>query len=365
MNKIEDFFKSKTENIYFLELKDKEIYNFPLPIIKYDFIEELKNDTFNEEIDMDYFIRGMLYICGVDKDFLYKKEYLDFLKDNIENIEGYLMTLAMEEVEFNYENSLVFFKSIHENFPSEASNFAYASALKDYFDNSYKIEFLEESKRILNENIRKYPDYPYNYILFGTIEMIEQNPMKAEYYLRKALELSKDNSYEAELREKIAPLLHEVVTDSGIQKAFELLQRGQYKEAVDLLEDIDTINYKKSQYLAMGHYNLGNTQRALTLFEECHKENPDIKDPSFFIDYSFVLAQLGLVMESLGIINIALDKIGENAPLLYNRAVIYLNLGLVEKAKEDLENVVSYYDISEDLFNNSMILLDKINNLKK
>ncbi|WP_300408260.1 tetratricopeptide repeat protein [Lagierella sp.] len=365
MNNIRDFFNDKTKNIYFLELKDKGIYNFPLPIIKSDFMEELKNDTFTEEIDMDYFIRGMLYICGVDEDFLYKKEYLNFLKESIDNPEGYLMTLAMEEVEFNHENALIFFKFIHENFSSEASDFAYASALKDYFDNSLDALFLEESKKVLNENIRKYPGYPYNYILFGTIEMIEQNPMKAEYYLRKALELSSGNSYEAELRDKIAPLLHEVVTDSGIQKAFNLLQRGEYKEVVNILENIDTINYKKNQYLAMAHYNLGNTQRALNIFEDTHKEHQDLKDPSFFIDYSFVLAQVGLVMESLGIINIALDSIGENAPLLFNRAVIYLNLGLVDKAKEDLENVVSYYDISEELFNNAMILLEKIKTLDK
>ena len=49
MNNIKEFFESKTDNIYFLELKDKSMYGFPLPIIKSDFMDELKNETFEEE----------------------------------------------------------------------------------------------------------------------------------------------------------------------------------------------------------------------------------------------------------------------------------------------------------------------------
>lgn len=364
MNNINEFFESKTDNIYFLELKDKSIYGFPLPIIKSDFMDELKNETFSEEIDMSYFVRGMMYICALDEDFIYKDDYVNFLIGNIENTESYLMTIAFEEIELNYENAMIFFKFIYENFPKSSSSFAYASALKDYFDNTLEAMFLDESKRVLNKNIKNYPDFPYNYFLFGTIEMLEQNFLKSELYFRKSLEFSKGSPFEAELREKIAPLLHEVVTNSKIEEAFQLLQRGNYNEVIQILEDVDTFNYKKEQYLAMAYYNKGEVEKALELFKEAHKEHEDLKDPNFFIDYSFVLGQAGLVLEALGLINMALNNIGDNAPLQFNRAIIYLNIGEVEKAKEDLENVVSYYDISEELFNNAMILLEKIKNSK-
>ena len=363
MNNIKEFFASKTDNIYFLELKDKSIYGFPLPILKSDFMDELKYETFTEEIDVSYFIRGMAYICALDKDFIYRDDYVNFMLSSIENTESYLMAMAFEEIEINYENAMIFFKFIYENFPQSSSSFAYASALKDYFDNTLEEMFLEGSKRVLNENIKNYPDFPYNYFLFGTIEMIEQNPMKAEIYLRKALELSKDSPFESELREKIAPLLHEVVTDSKIEEAFHALQRGSYNEVIEILEDVDTFNYKKEQYLAMAYYNRGDVEKALELFEKTHKEHEDLKDANFFIDYSFVLGQAGLVLEALGLINMALKNIGDNAPLQFNRAIIYLNIGEIEKAKEDLESVVSFYDISEELFNNAMILLEKIKDL--
>lgn len=362
MTDLKDFFENKTDNVYFLELKDKDFFKYPLPILKSDFIEELRNESFSEEIDLDYFFRGMMYISAVDNEFIYKNDYINFIKDKVEKPESYLMNISMREVNENFENSLIFFKFINENFYSNASGFAYASALKDAFDKTSNLEFLKESKKILNHNISSFPNYPYNYILFGTIEMLEDNPVKSELYLRKALELSIGNNFELEIREKIVPLLEEVAINSTIEQAHDFLLRGKFKEVINLLKDLNSLNYKKYHYMAMSYYNLGDGNKALDLFKEVFNESEYPNDVNFHMDYSFVLAQMGFVKESLSIINQALDKIGESAPLLFNRAVIFINIGLFEKAKEDLENVVSYYDISEELFNNSMILLEKLKN---
>ena len=48
--------------------------------------------------------------------------------------------------------------------------------------------------------------------------------------------------------------------------------------------------------------------------------------------------------------------------LTIDEASEYFNIGENKKAVNDLTNIVQYYDISEDIFNNSMLLLEKHRN---
>ncbi|HHX69106.1 MAG: hypothetical protein WAO56_08075 [Miniphocaeibacter sp.] len=361
MENIRDYYKSKSEEILYLELREKLVnIDFPLPILKKDFVEEIKSGTFNEEIEFKYFFRGIIFNLAIDPDFKYAKKYFDFLVKNITNLKGAVLNLSINELKNDLEASNVFLKFNYDNFKDASSNYYYALSLLELYETKNNYIFLEEAERVLNQNISIDENYPLTYFLLGNIELNRNNLIKANYYFLESkeklsnLNISNIEEIEKEINKKIDSLQVEVI----LLESKYLLENGKFYEVVESLENVDIYDYRKYYYLANAYFALMENNKAFKNYSLADDFNN--KAVEFYIDYGYFLSQVGYVDLALEIIEKGLKKYEDNEKLLFNRAVIYLNIGENKKAKEDLENIIQYYDISEDIFNNAMILLEQI-----
>ena len=124
MDFISEFYSDKVDEIFYLELKnnDKGI-DYPLPILKKDFVEEIKAGTFNERIEFKYFLRGIVYNLAIDNNFKYREEYFKLLKDIMDNLDKIVMNMAFEEMEDDIVTSNIFLKFNYNEFGNYISNF--------------------------------------------------------------------------------------------------------------------------------------------------------------------------------------------------------------------------------------------------
>ena len=359
MDFISEFYSDKVDEIFYLELKnnDKGI-DYPLPILKKDFVEEIKAGTFNERIEFKYFLRGIVYNLAIDNNFKYREEYFKLLKDIMDNLDKIVMNMAFEEMEDDIVTSNIFLKFNYNEFGNYISNYYYAVTLIEIFKDKKEEEFLLEAERVLNRNIVINENYPLTYLLLGDIEYYRNNLIKANYYYLHARDnIEELKNYDVVLNEINNKIL-EIQTEVLLIESKELLAKGKYYDLIERLENYELDDYRKYYYLANSYFALLDYEKAFKNYEKA--EGYSNKEVEFFIDYSYFLSQTGYVDLSLSIIEKGLKEYVDNEKLLFNRAVIYINIGENKKAKEDLENIVGYYDISEDIFNNAMILLEQI-----
>lgn len=359
MNFISEFYSEKVDEIFYLELKNNSKgIDYPLPILKKDFVEEIKLGTFNEKIEFKYFLRGIIYNLAIDKDFRYRVEYFNLLKDIINNLDKIVLDMALDEIKEDITTANIFLKFNYNEFESYTSNYYYAVSLIEIFKEKKEEEFLREAERVLNNNIVINEKYPLTYLLLGDLEYYNNNLIKANYYYIHARdnidELKNPDIILNEINNKIL----EIQTEVLLIESQELLSKGKYYDLINNLENYNVDDYRKYYYLGNSYFALLDYEKAFKNYEKADEYSN--KDVEFFIDYSYFLSQTGYVELALSVIEKGLGDFTDNEKLLFNRAVIYINIGEGKKAKEDLENIVSYYDISEDIFNNAMILLEQI-----
>ena len=70
---------------------------------------------------------------------------------------------------------------------------------------------------------------------------------------------------------------------------------------------------------------------------------------------------MGKIEEALVIASEALDKYPADIKIRYNRAMIYIELNQIQKANEDFDFILEYQDLSDELFNQIMIIKENIN----
>lgn len=362
MNKIEEYYKEKIDGLLYLELKNSKYeIDYPLPILKKDFLEEINDDTFNENIEFKYFLRGMIYNIAVDPKFKYSNNYILFLKENLKEIDNIILDLALKEIDDDLETAAIFLKFGFENLNNTTINFYYATTLLELFKEREENYFIDEAKIVLNKNIALDEKYPLSYFKLGDIELYENNLIKANYYYQEVKKLLEGFPNRDLIERDIDNKIDSIKTEVLFEEIEILFQQSKFDKIIEILENIYEEDYRKYYYLGNVYFNLREYEKAFknfTLADE-YKE----KDVEFYIDYGYFLSQVGYIDLALNTIEEGLEIYEDNESLLFNRAVIYLNIGEKEKAKEDLTNIVEYYDISEEIFNNSMILLEQIQNL--
>ena len=110
MSNIKKFYESKRDELLYLELKESSKYNFPLPILKKDFVEEVKTGSFEEKIEFKYFFRGMVYNVAIDPNFNYSNDYLEILKNDIKDTDKIVLQEGLKEIQEDVETANIFLK---------------------------------------------------------------------------------------------------------------------------------------------------------------------------------------------------------------------------------------------------------------
>lgn len=358
--KIDEYFLEDKDKIYYIELKNPNLLEeqVPLPILQDDFAENIQTGTFEEEVSVEYFIRGILFNLAVDPDFLYKKEYKDFLERVFKNPEEDLFYFALSFLDERY--ALHFFRGLVKlDYKNLNMKFFYSWLLYQRMDEDLTTELLA----FYNNMIRENPKYPLSYFGLGLLEKDLLNFTKAKLYFQESKKYLENSKLEKEINENFLSILEDEIKtiekDVSLQEGAQLLNQGKIAEALEIFQKLDhTSSGIVKYFIGKAHLMRKEDEKALEYFKLA--KDLDFKDISLFLDYSYLLSLYGEEDMALEILDEGLDLYKEEENLLYNRAQLYLILEEKEKAIEDFRTILSYEDVSEEMYSSVVDILTEL-----
>lgn len=378
MKSIQKLLQSQSERLLYLDLKKTLTLNgteYPelsLPIIREDFVEEIKEGSFEEEIPFEYFIKGMIFNISIDPEFIYAKLYGEIIKDSLDNWENYLFTQGLMELEYG-EDALHYFRTNYILGSRMILNSYYYVITLEKMKGGSLLKETENARRwLLDEIMEQDPEFPLTYYRLGLYDIAEGHYDIAYDYLMKSNQLLAGESryalpkeYIDEILSDIAIRIEELSSQSQLKRAVDYLDNEEYYESLDLLNDLNNrldsgiVKY----YLGFTYRNLHEIDLAIELYEEALQAG--FKGLEIYQDLSFSYYEKGQIESAEEILDKGLEIYKDNERLLYNRAAIKINRGMTDEALEDLETIISYDDISDDMYNEAMILREKILKFKE
>lgn len=361
MDKIDKYFLSNADKLSYIELKNelKEykkigIHNIPLPIILQDLMFGITNNKFNNEISINYIIDGILFNISIDKDFRYINEYKEILKKTVPNYIQYSVNKGIKALEQDLNRAIMFFRAafiLDERNEFAAYNYARVLWNLEVLKDDLPL-FVEKSIRIL-ERIIKYNDkYSLAYYELGNINASMGKWIKADSFYRKSLENLEIDEVKEEIRNKI----QEISPDVAVENAIYYINRMYYTKAIEFLIEArkNSTRYDIPYYIGISYMNQEKPEIAEKYFEEAIAKGADFS--TLYVDYTYIKYILNKEVEALQIVNEALEKYPTDIKLRYNRAIIYIALNKTDKAEEDFQFILEYQDLSDELYNQIMII---------
>lgn len=353
MTIIDKYFREKANKLAYLELKnEKEKYidfglnDIALPIISDDLMYALQNEHFENEVGTEYIVEGMLYNIGVDPSFKYSQDYINVLRNTVDEPVKFAISKAVASLEKDIERAIILFRAatiVDDTDKFAKYNFARLLWRLDV-DEYYKEAFIARSIEDLEDLISTDQDYSLAYYELGNIFRALGEYLKAMSYYRHALELVDVE----DVKEEIRGIMKEIEPDALVEDAIYYINRMNYSKAIDLLYEAqkNSSRYDVLYYLAVAYMNQEDFVMAEEYFDRALKGGADFA--TLYIDYIYVKYSSGQIVDALNLANEALEKYPTDLKIRYNRALIYVELGKTDRAVEDLDFILEYADLSDE-----------------
>lgn len=374
MDRLDEYFKRKTENISFIEIKPnthidvngyKVTEKIPLPIVVDDLIEEVKeNENISEEIKFASFINGMVYTLGVDPDFKYTKEYKDLLYSYDEKIEGYILFRGIQEMtKENLESGMIWLRALYFiNSKNLIGKYNYALAIAEKAKELIELSdfnqgkaFLDSSTKVLEEILNDDPDFHLAHYKLGYHYKSKKEYKKSQLTWEKFLRLGKED----ELLQEVRDCLEEMKDDVIYEEGYNLVLEGYYQEGLEKLLALEE-RYDKWWNLyfiiGLGYRGMGEFDKAKLYFEKVLELEEDQVDA--LNELGICSVYIGQVDEAIKNFTKAISLRPDDYEIMCNRGMTYLQTNKVEDARED---IMKAYEINP----NDEITISCLNELDK
>jgi tetratricopeptide (TPR) repeat protein len=349
MSRIDEYFKKRTKDISFIELKKGsqidingyKIYDdTPLPILTESLVEEVKTGNPEEEVRFSNMVDGIIYILGVDPEFKYAEQYKRALYSYDEKIEDYIKHRGLDYVQKGkIDEAIICFRALKTlNDKDNSAIYSYAISLEERAKLAYELEDKKLGNSFLKEALSEmekiaYDEIPLAYYKLGYYYKHFSEFRKSKLMWEKFLRLGKEKELIEEIREQLELIEDEVVYEEGYTKVIE----GYPAEGIELLLPLAE-KYENwwnlSFMLGLGYRQLDKVEEAISYFEEVIKINPAQID---------TLNELGLCYASKLELDKAIEFFSEaikiepkNYEIICNRGMAYLQLNQIEEAEIDI-----------------------------
>lgn len=353
MKIVDDYFLKKTDKVSFVQLKKGtsiDVGNYtikdyiPLPIKTTTLIEEIKEGNIEEELRVSHLVDGAIYILGIDKDFKYKEEYRKILYNYNPRIEEYILFKAFKLIkEDNLEDGTIFFRALTGLNPKNIDGlFNYALSLeniaRDFINSNQKEKgevFLIESTNQLESILDIDSEYALAYYKLGYHYKYYEQFQKAKLIWEKYMKLDQEHERLQEIREE----LELIDDDAKFEEGVNYLTCSQYEKALDRLMPL---SYKYKEWwnifylIGLAYKGLGEYEEAVDFFYEAL--DLDGNDVNLYNELGICLFGLGDIMEAINIFNQGIERDDTDYRIIFNRGLAYLKLGILDKAREDIES---------------------------
>lgn len=351
MDIVNNYFKKKTDEIIFIELKeDANIkiegypeYNIPLPLMTKSLVKEINESNLEEEIDLSYILEGIVFLIGIAPEFKYVEEYKDILVSYGKQMEDYIFHQGIKFMEKqDYDNGAIYFrtlKSINER--NIDGIFNYGLALEGLASKFFSIDKKEEGTAFITkatitlESILDIDEsYPLTYYKLGYHYRYFEQYLKAKLIWSKYLLLDDDQLRIQEIRGEIESIEDNV----AIESALTYLHHDKFSEALDIF--LKLLPKFKEQWeikylIGLCYKGLADYEVAIDYFYDSlddYKMNSET-----YNELGICLFTIGDIEKAIGIFTLGLEKISDDYRLLFNRGLGYLQLGKLKEAYTDID----------------------------
>ena len=342
----------------YLNLKDSSsnelLKELDLPVYIDDMKTGIMTGQMQEEISLEKFLDGMIINIGVDPDFIHADEYKVILNKYITDISKYTASKALASDDS--DKSLLFLRGGYILNPEDNYNsYLYARYLWPIafsLEEENADQFVKESLKILQDIIARDNDFAIAYYELGNIYKNLGEYIKARIYYNNALQKTDSPEAMDEIRDKLT----EINDNAEIEEALYFIGKSRYDDAIKKLTGLLS-NKKRADayyYLGVAYQNIGQYDNSIMAFENALDAGADFRE--VYNDYGVSLYLREKPYDALSIIEEGLGKYPSDPRLTYNKIQINLVIGNINKAKEDIEELLTFDDLSDEIRHNLMII---------
>ena len=342
----------------YLNLKDSSsnelLKDLVLPVYIDDMKTGIMTGQMQEEISLEKFLDGMIINIGVDPDFIHADEYKVILNKYITDISKYTASKALASDDS--DKSLLFLRGGYILSPEDNYNsYLYARYLWPIafsLEEENADQFVKESLKILQDIIARDNDFAIAYYELGNIYKNLGEYIKARIYYNNALQKTDSPEAMDEIRDKLT----EINDNAEIEEALYFIGKSRYDDAIKKLTGLLS-NKKRADayyYLGVAYQNIGQYDNSIMAFENALDAGADFRE--VYNDYGVSLYLREKPYDALSIIEEGLGKYPSDPRLTYNKIQINLIIGNINKAKEDIEELLTFDDLSDEIRHNLMII---------
>lgn len=352
-NRLDKYVLDKAEELVFITIDKSEDlgligYEVPkegikIPIKSNVLVKSIKDNKAQEEINMMSMIDAMIYLEGIDPDFIYNVEYDDLIetfarKSNFDYMDymGYMSNQAYSKGEIR--DALVYIRAYLRMEPDDIMGlYQYAIicqelSLRYQKDEDVKAmnDFLLEALASLEKIIGLDDSFALAYYQLGFHYSNQSQFVKAKLTWDRALDLGLDDETRTDIMENLAKIDHKV----RYEHAYNLVFQGKAEEGLQDLLDIE------SQYpdwwnllfiISLAYKSLGDLGQAKSYLEKILITRPTQVDT--LVEMALCLAQEANMTGAIDYLTKAAKLKKDDPEILCNLGMAYLHNGEEDEAR--------------------------------
>lgn len=356
-NRLDKYVLDKAEELVFITIDKSEDlgligYEVPkegikIPIKSNVLVKSIKDNKAQEEINMMSMIDAMIYLEGIDPDFIYNVEYDDLIetfarKSNFDYMDymGYMSNQVYSKGEIR--DALVYIRAYLRMEPDDIMGlYQYAIicqelSLRYQKDEDVKAmnDFLLEALASLEKIIGLDDSFALAYYQLGFHYSNQNQFVKAKLTWDMALDLGLDDETRTDIMENLAKIDHKV----RYEHAYNLVFQGKAEEGLQDLLDLE------NQYpdwwnllfiISLAYKSLGDLGQAKSYLEKILITRPTQVDT--LVEMALCLAQEANMTGAIDYLTRASKLKKDDPEILCNLGMAYLHNGEEDEARYYIE----------------------------
>lgn len=355
-NVIDDFLRSKTEEIVFVELqagKTVEINGvklteeIPLPMLVKDMSNQVAHGS-DANFNITSFVEGMIRMIGIDGSFKHNETYITFLKGYNKELYKSILTKGFELVnKENMNEALIYFRAAYTLAPEHVDAlYNYARCIEDIAVSNDKVYagFSEEAFHLFSKMKDLYPDHYLSYFHLGFhfSNSHDYNSAKESWTIALKLNITDD------IKKELAKLLNDNDAKMRFEKGYQFIVEGHSDEGLELLlplEDEYSDWWNLLFFIGLAYRQQERYEDAIEYFEKTLKYNTGHVDT--MNEIGICLMSIGFNQEAERYFKEAIKADLNNHELLCNLGIVYINQGNLEEAESYLTRAFEINPLDE------------------
>lgn len=367
MKKIDKYILDKSEELVFITINDDselgfEGYKIPksglkVPMKSNILVKSIQNNTAQEKLNMMSIVDAMLFLQGIDSQFIYNKEYDKFIeafskKTNFEmlNYLGYISNKSYSDGEL--KDALVYIRSYLNKAPNDImALYQYAIICQEISTQYQKDEDLEAMNNFLVEalnSLEKIIDiddrFSLAYYQLGFHYSNQKQFIKSKLTWDKALDFGIAEELAYEIRENIKKMDYKVRYEQG----YNLVFQGKSEEGLKLLLPLEEDNpdwWNLLFIISIAYKSLGDISQAKKYLEKILIIRPTQVDT--LVEMALCLAEEGNMEGAIDYLTKASKIKKDDSEILCNLGMAYLHNGDYDDAKYYIERAYELDPLDE------------------